>query len=247
MKKQKHEKRDKIFLKHLFTTILTTILIVVSIVSCKKVTIWSLDVTASIFIYPIVYLLIIMFYERYDRRKTNELILLSIVALILSSLLIGITGVITIDTKDSIDILFNNNILFTFALIMSYLIGQLIFLSTYDFLDYKKPTKFMISAALALAIDSFIFVTIAYIGQYDLIKLMELFTGQFVLSGIIIIGCALVFEYTLPLILVMKEKDIEEKTLKEMIDKENKKILDKVKKEAKPKTEVKRKTKTSSK
>lgn len=203
-------KRDKsfyyVFVMFLFVTCYTTCYVL----SNRIIEFGGMIATASAMIYPLTYFIAVLFYERYGKNRVFELINFSVIALIFMGILFGFAGTFDVyGNIDGLEKLFNIDFRILFSSVVAFIVGQYINIKLYDFLGNKKGFDFLIAGVIAITVDSFLFISLAYLGEVKLSEVLNLATGQYALSVIAIIIYALCFNSLIPTLLATKEPDID--------------------------------------
>lgn len=234
-----------IFVMFLFVTCYLTCYIL----SNRIIELGSLIATASAIIYPFTYFIAILFYERYGKNRVFELINFSIISLIFMGLLIALASTFTVyGGSDGLEKIFNIDFRILFSSVVAFIVGQYVNIKIYDYLGTKKGHDFLVSGTIAITIDSFLFIGLSYLGVANFGEVLNLATGQYVLSVVGIIIYALCYSSLIPSLLKAKEKETEEvKEVKKAPAKKRSTTTKKetVKKET-PKKEIAKKTTTKS-
>lgn len=200
--------REKNFYSTLVMFLFVTCFTTCYILSNRIIEFGGLIATASAIIYPLTYFIAVLFYEKFGSSKTFILINFSIISLIFSGLMIGLSS--TFDIRGNIDGLekiFDIDFRMLFASVVSFAIGQYINIKLYDFLGNKKGFDFLIAGVIAITIDSFIFIALTFLGTTPFNEVLNLATGQYVLSVMAIIVYAICFNSLIPALLSSKEKE----------------------------------------
>lgn len=195
----------QIFIMFLFVTCYITCYILAN----RIIEFGGFIATASSFVYPFTYFIAILFYERYGKNKTFELVNFTVVSLIFMGIIIGIAGTFDVFRgPDGLEKIFNIDFRMLFASIVAFVTGQYINIKIYDFLGTKKGYDFLVSGVIAITIDSFLFIGLTYLGVASFKEVICLATGQYVMSVIAILIYSLCFNSLIPTLLATKEKDI---------------------------------------
>ena len=199
-------KRDKsfyyVFIMFLFVTCYTTCYVL----SNRIIEFGGMIATASAMIYPFTYFIAVLFYERYGKNRVFELINFSVIALIFMGIMFGFAGTFGVyGGSDGLEKLFNIDFRILFSSIVAFIVGQYINIKLYDFLGNKKGFDFLIAGVIAITIDSFLFIGLAYLGEIRFAEVINLATGQYALIAIIIY--ALCFNSLIPTLLATKTND----------------------------------------
>ena len=181
-------KRDRsfyyVFVMFLFVTCYTTCYIL----SNRLIQFGGLMATASALVYPLTYFLAILFYERFGKNKVFELIYYADSALVFMGVMIAFAGTFKIyGGSDGLESIFNINFRILFASVVGFMTGQFINIRLYDFLGGKKGFDFLIAGVIAITIDCFLFIFLAYTAVLPVKDLLVLATGQYVCSVLTVI------------------------------------------------------------
>jgi len=196
-----------VFVMFLFVTCYLTCYVL----SNRIIEFGGLIATASALIYPFTYFIAVLFYERYGKNKAFELINFSIISLIFMGLMIAFASTFAVHGgSDGLEKIFNIDFRILFSSVVSFIVGQYINIRIYDFLGTKKGFDFLVSGTIAITIDSFLFVGLAYLGVSTLPEVITLATGQYVLSVIAIVIYALCYNSLIPSLLSAKDKEVKE-------------------------------------
>ena len=199
-----------VFIMFLFVTCYLTCYIL----SNRIVEFGGLIATASAIIYPFTYFIAILFYERYGKNRVFELINFSIISLIFMGLMIALASTFTVyGGADGLDKIFNIDFRVLFSSVVAFIVGQYVNIKIYDYLGTKKAHDFLVSGTIAITIDSFLFIGLAYLGAAAFGEVLSLATGQYVFSVVGIIIYALCYSSLIPSLLKAKAK--EEKIIEE--------------------------------
>lgn len=235
----------QIFIMFLFVTCFTTCYIL----SNRIIEFGGFIATASSIIYPLTYFIAILFYERYGKNRTFELINFSVISLIFMGLMIALAGTFDVyQAQDGLEKIFNIDFRILFSSVVAFVTGQYINIKLYDFLGTKKGFDFLIAGAISITIDSFLFIGLSYLGVATFEEVLKLATGQYILSIIAILIYTLCFNALITTLLETKEKKIKDEIKDKVKIVEPKKVVKKattkktVKKDETKKEEVKKTT-----
>lgn len=202
-----------IFVMFLFVTCYLTCYVL----SNRIIEFGGLIATSSALIYPFTYFIAVLFYERYGKNRVFELINFSIISLIFMGLMIALASTFTVHNgPDGLEKLFNIDFRILFSSVVAFIVGQYINIRIYDYLGSKKGYDFLVAGTIAITIDSFLFVALSYLGAATLSEVINLATGQYVLSVIGIIIFALCYNALIPSLLKAKEKENVKEEIKEV-------------------------------
>ncbi len=201
-------KREKsfyyVFIMFLFVTCYTTCYVL----SNRIIEFGGLIATASAVIYPFTYFIAILFYERYGKDRTFELINFSVISLIFMGIMFGLASTFDVyGSTDGLEKLFNIDFRVLFSSIIAFIVGQYINIRLYNYLGNKRGFDFLIAGVISITIDSFLFVGLAYLGVTSFSEVLNLATGQYALSVIAIIIYALCFNSLIPALLESRNKE----------------------------------------
>lgn len=229
-------KRDKTFYFSLVMFLFVTTYLACYIMSNRIIEFGGLIATASALIYPFTYFIAVLFYERYGKNRTFELVNFSVVALVFMGILFAFASTFGVyGGVDGLEKIFNTDFRVLFASIVAFIVGQYTMIKLYEFLGEKKGFDFLIAGVIAITIDSFLFVGLGYIGSMPLNEVLSLATGQYSLNVIAVMIFAICFKSMIPTLLQQRHKE------EDIILKEEKKPA---KKSTKRKTTKKKTTKT---
>ena len=239
-------KRDRsfyyVFVMFLFVTCYTTCYIL----SNRLIQFGGLMATASALVYPLTYFIAVVFYERYGKNKTFELVDFAVCSLVFMGVLFAFASSFDVyNDVDGLEKIFNTDFRILVSSIVGFIVGQYILIKLYNFLGNKNGFDFLIAGVIAITIDSFLFVFLAYIGSISFKEVLNLATGQYALNVIAVIIYALCFNSIITTLLSTKEEDkkLSEKKETKVVVKEEKKVEVKpVKKAAPKKSTVKKAT-----
>ena len=165
------------------------------ILSHKTMQIGKITALSGAIIYPVTYFISILFYERYGKKNTLLMITYTVFALIIAGVLLLIMSLIFADSNIAIfNLSFNSMV----ASIAGFVIGQVLNIYIYNYLEEKNGFSFLISAVIAITIDSLIFVGLGFIGVHSFDEIIKLFTGQYIISIVLVLFYALCFAYLAP-------------------------------------------------
>ena len=99
------------------------------------------------------------------------------------------------------------------ANLAGFVVGQTLNIYIYYYLGERSGFSYLISSVIAITVDSLIFTSIAFIGVYPLKTIINIFTGQYVISVVITLFYSLCFSYLAPAMKKRKEKIDQEKAL----------------------------------
>lgn len=234
-------KRDRsfyyVFVMFLFVTCYTTCYIL----SNRLIEFGGLLATASAIVYPLTYFIAVLFYERYGKNKTFELVDFAVFSLVFMGVLFAFASSFDVyNDVDGLEKIFNTDFRVLIASVVGFIVGQYILIKIYDFLGNKNGFDFLIAGVIAITVDSFLFIFLGYIGTVSFKEVLNLATGQYALNVVAVIVYALCFNSIITTLVSMREQ--EEKLVKEDSKKEEVKKVEKpktVKKSAPKKTTVK--------
>lgn len=202
-------KRDKSFYYVFIMFLFVTCYITCYVLSNRTIEFGGMIATASAMIYPFTYFIAVLFYERYGKDSTFELINFSIIALIFMGIMFAFAGTFNVyGGSDGLEKLFNIDFRILFSSVVAFIVGQYVNIRLYDFLGNKKGFDFLIAGVIAITIDSFLFIGLSYLGEASLKEVLILATGQYALSVIAIIIYALCFNSLIPTLLKTKEQNM---------------------------------------
>ena len=233
-------KREKTFFYSLVMFLFVTCYLTCYILSNRIIQFGGLIATASALVYPLTYFIAVLFYERYGKNRTFELINFSVFSLVFMGVIFAFASTFDVyGGNDGLEKLFNTDFRLLFSSVVAFIVGQYMMIKIYDFLGEKKGFDFLIAGVIAITIDSFLFIMLGYIGNVSLVEVLTLATGQYALNIIAIIIYALCFNSLIPTLIYSKEREIEEEKLEE---KKNKPVRKAAKKTSAKKASTKKAT-----
>lgn len=165
--------------------------------------------TASALVYPLTYFITIMFYERYGKNRTFELVNFAVFSLVFMGVLFAFASTFDVyGGADGLEKIFNTDFRIIFSSVVSFIVGQYVMIRIYDFLGNKKGFDFLIAGVIAITIDSFLFVGLGYLGTLSFGEVLKLATGQYALNVIAVIIYSLCFNSLI--VTLLKSKEAEE-------------------------------------
>lgn len=209
-------KRENNFYQTFIMCLFVTCYVICFVLASRIIEFGGLIATAGAIIYPFTYFIAILFYERYGKNKTFELINFSVLSLIFAGLIIALAGTFAVNGQsDGLEKLFNIDFRVLFSSIVAFITGQYINIKLYDFIGGKKGTDFLISGVIAITIDSFLFIGLSFLGATAFQNVLSLATGQYVLSVVAILIYALCFNSLISSLIEGKEKALKEEKKEE--------------------------------
>ena len=166
-------------------TIITFIctLITSFLLSNKNINVLGFTATASAVIYPLTYLLSVLYCDKYGKEKTFNLYVYAVFSVILIAIILSLTSIMPIDIDFQI----------MFALITSFAICNTLNLIIYYYLEPKKSASFFVSSIISITFDSLLFLLLSSLGKPSFDNLFSNFLGQFMISTIVIIIYSFIF------------------------------------------------------
>lgn len=235
-------KRDKSFFYVLVMFLFVTCYITCYVLSNRLIRFGGLMATASALVYPLTYFIAVLFYERYGKNRTFELVNFSVLSLIFMGVLFAFASTFEVYYGyDGMEGLFNTDFRLLFSSVVGFMVGQYVMIKLYDFMGGKKGFDFLISGVIAITVDSFLFVGLANLGNIPFDEVLSLATGQYALNVIAIIIYALCFNSIITTLVskAEEEKKEEKAALKKTTTKTVKKKATKTTKTTKTKKEEK--------
>ena len=231
-----------VFVMFLFVTCYTTCYIL----SNRIIQFGGLLATASAMVYPLTYFISVLFYERYGKNRTFELVDFAVCSLVFMGVLFAFASSFDVYNEvDGLEKIFNTDFRVLVSSMVGFIVGQYILIRLYDFLGGKKGFDFLIAGVIAITIDSFLFVFLGYIGSISFKEVLTLATGQYALNVVAIIVYALCFNSIITTLLQTKEADKKEEKKAETKKVPAKKVTTKT--TTAKKTTAKKTTKTTKK
>ena len=234
-------KRDKSYYYILVMFLFVTCYISCYVLSNRIIQFGGLLATASALVYPLTYFIAVLFYERYGKNRAFELVNFAVFSLVFMGILFAFASTFDVyNGVDGMEKLFNTDFRVLFSSIVGFIVGQYVLIRLYDFLGEKKGFDFLIAGVIAITIDSFLFIMLAYVGSVPFKEALNLATGQYALNVIAIIIYALCFNSLITTLINTKHEEI-----KDMLNEEKPKTVRKA--PAKKSTTKKTATKTTAK
>lgn len=212
--------RENNFYQTLIMFLFVTCYVVCFMLASRTIEFGGLVATAGALIYPFTYFIAVLFYERYGKDKTFELINFSVISLIFAGLVISLASTFVVHGgSDGLEKLFNIDYRVLFSCIVGFLVGQYVNIKLYDFLGGKKGTDFLVAGVIAITIDSFLFIGLSFIGVVSLSEVLSLATGQYVMGVVAILIYAMCFNALMPSLMIAKKKSEKKTTTKKEVNK----------------------------
>ena len=208
-----------VFVMFLFVTCYTTCYIL----SNRLIQFGGLMATASALVYPLTYFIAVLFYERYGKNKTFELVDFAVCSLVFMGVLFAFASSFEVyNDVDGLEKIFNTDFRVLMASVVGFIVGQYILIKLYDFLGGKKGFDFLIAGVISITIDSFLFIFLGYLGSISFAEVLNIATGQYALNVVAIIVYALCFNSIITTVLETKKVPAKEakKEVKETVKKE---------------------------
>lgn len=209
MKKNKNKTGNSTYI--LLACLIVTWQIISTILAHQKIELIGITATSNIFIYPVTYVLITYFREKYGPTKVLKLLNIIMICLLMSTILIYFASMIPTVEPNILTNLFNLNIRTSLAVLAAFYLSQTINLYIYDYLRYDKSIKFLLSSTIATTLDSLVFVTISCAGIIKFNELFKLFIGEYIFNAFSLLVYSIVFAF---LIKGIKDNQEETKTKK---------------------------------
>lgn len=201
-------KREKNFYYILVLLLFVTCYITCYILSNRLIQFGGLLATASALVYPFTYFIAVLFYEKYGKNETFELVDFAVFSLIFMGILFAFASSFDVyNDVDGLEKIFNTDFRVLISSIVGFIVGQYILIRLYDFLGGKKGFDFLISGVIAVTIDSFLFIFLGYLGNISFAEVLNLATGQYALNVVSIVIYALCFNSLITTLLQSKEKN----------------------------------------
>ncbi len=196
-----------VFVMFLFVTCYTTCYIL----SNRLIQFGGLMATASALVYPLTYFIAVLFYERYGKNKTFELVDFAVCSLIFMGVLFAFASSFEVyNDVDGLEKVFNTDFRVLMASVVGFIVGQYILIRLYDFLGGKKGFDFLIAGVISITIDSFLFIFLGYLGSISFAEVLNIATGQYALNVVAIIVYALCFNSIITTVLETKKAKVKE-------------------------------------
>lgn len=226
-------KRDKNFF-YILSIIIFIIAYTISLVlACRTIQFSTLTLSGAVLVYPITYLILVLFSERYGKEKCKMMIFYAILALIAMVIFITISSFLPVKNRvDGLEPIFNLDFRIVIASLLSFTAGQLLCLEIYYFLAGFRGFRFLMAGVIAVTVDTLIFITLSNVGlpTTTFANILQLFTSQYIIYVVLIIIYSIIFTYAIDFILKKKKEELPSEDKK-------KKIIKKTKVKTKPKKE----------
>lgn len=205
-------KRDHSFYYILVMLLFITCYITCYILSNRLIQFGGLMATASALVYPFTYFIAVLFYEKYGKNETFELVDFAVLSLIFMGILFAFASSFDVYNEvDGLEKIFNTDFRVLVSSMVGFIVGQYILIRLYDFLGGKKGFDFLIAGVIAITIDSFLFIFLGYLGSVSFTEVLNLATGQYALNVVAIIIYALCFNSLITTLIKSKKEKIETK------------------------------------
>ena len=200
----------------LLTSLIITIVIISAIVAVRKVELIGITATANIIIYPLTYLLVTCFKEKYGDKKTFKLLNVSVICTLVAIVLISFSSVFPNYSINSLAELYKSNVQILLATITAFYSSQTVNLLIYNYLRYDESIKFLLSSTIAVTLDSLIFAAICGINVLSFSEIFKLFTGQYIFNAFSLLFYSIIFSFLIKNFKAnkLKEKNQVKKTKK---------------------------------
>ena len=203
-------KRDKKYYYFLAMICFIVCYIISFILSSSNIKVGRMLATGGVLIYPVTYFISTLFSDRYGRRHSLIMITYTVFAFLFATVLIFVASLLPFY---SISNTYNLTLNMMIANLAGFVVGQTLNLYIYYYLGERSGFSYLISSVIAITVDSLIFTSIAFIGVYPLKTIINIFTGQYVISVVITLFYSLCFSYLAPAMKKRKEKIDQEKAL----------------------------------
>ena len=208
-------KRENSFYYVLVMLLFITCYITCYVLSNRLIQFGGLMATASALVYPFTYFIAVLFYEKYGKNETFELVDFAVLSLVFMGILFAFASSFDVyNDVDGLEKIFNTDFRVLVSSIVGFIVGQYVLIRLYDFLGGKKGFDFLIAGVIAITIDSFLFIFLGYLGSISFAEVLNLATGQYALNVVAIIIYALCFNSLITTLIKSKtNKKEEEKTV----------------------------------
>ena len=211
-------KREKGFYYSFVMFLFVTCYITCYILSNRTIEFGGLIATASALVYPLTYFIGILFYERYGKNKTFELVNFSVISLIFMGILIAFASTFDVyGGKDGLEKLFQTDFRILFSSIVGFMVGQYLMIKIYNYLGEKKGFDFLVAGVISITVDSFLFILLGHLGSEAFTEVVALAVGQYALNVIAIIIYSLCFNSIINTLIEHKEPEETYNEIKEEI------------------------------
>lgn len=204
-------KRENNFYYVLVMLLFITCYITCYVLSNRLIQFGGLMATASALVYPFTYFIAVLFYEKYGKNETFELVDFAVLSLVFMGILFAFASSFDVyNDVDGLEKIFNTDFRVLVSSIVGFIVGQYVLIRLYDFLGGKKGFDFLIAGVIAITIDSFLFIFLGYLGNISFAEVLNLATGQYALNVVAIIIYALCFNSLITTLLNSKTKEKKE-------------------------------------
>lgn len=227
--------RDKTFYYTFVMLLFVTCYTTCYILSNRLIQFGGLMATASALVYPLTYFIAVLFYERYGKNKTFELVDFAVCSLIFMGVLFAFASSFEVyNDVDGLEKIFNTDFRVLMASVVGFIVGQYLLIRLYDFLGGKRGFDFLIAGVISVTIDSFLFIFLGYLGSISFAEVLNIATGQYALNVVAVVVYALCFNSIITTVL---NNTNDKKPVKVETKKEEKKPVKKAVKKTKKKEE----------
>ena len=201
-------KRENSFYYILVMLLFVTCYITCYVLSNRLIQFGGLLATASALVYPFTYFIAVLFYEKYGKNDTFELVDFAVFSLVFMGVLFAFASSFDVyNDVDGLEKIFNTDFRVLISSVVAFIVGQYVLIKLYDFLGGKKGFDFLIAGVIAITIDSFLFIFLAYLGSISFSEVLNLATGQYALNVVAIIIYSLCFNSLITTLLKTKKPE----------------------------------------
>ncbi|MDD2489811.1 MAG: queuosine precursor transporter [Bacilli bacterium] len=184
----------KVFGKMGLYTWVIMALIVANIQAVKTISLFGMQTNLGIILYSTSFLIINIINEKYGKKTAKNIVLLTLCIQIMFILLMQL-GILfkpsVIDmTNENLKLIFNFNIRIFIGSTIAYFISQLCNINLYQLLKLKYNKLWIsngISATISQLLDTFIFMSIAFLNVYSFDLFIKMFIARIILKIIVVI------------------------------------------------------------
>ena len=219
-------KRDRNFYYVLVMFLFVTCFTTCYILSNRLIQFGGLMATASAIVYPFTYFVAVLFYERYGKNQTFELVDFAVFSLVFMGIIFAFASSFDVYNEvDGLEKIFNTDFRVLMSSVVAFIVGVYVLIRLYDFLGNKNGFDFLISGVIAITVDSFLFIFLGYLGTISFKEVLNLATGQYALNVVAVIIYALCFNSIITTLI--KTRNVEEEREKEKLELEKAKLVKK--------------------
>lgn len=185
---KKKNVNENTFIINLTTISFIVIMIISLLFANKNIIVFGFDAPIAAIIYPFIYLLTVIFYERFGKEKTFNLFIYTVFSLILVTVILNLMSGVG-PKENMITVEFQT----MFAFITSFIFGNTLNLILYNILENKKASNFFISSMVAITFDAMLFLLLNSIGTDILNDIFGNFVGRYIICILVLLVDTFIF------------------------------------------------------